>query len=146
MCEKITENAYDEIIDHLFIGSAAALNGSDNFDLIVNCTPHISIKYPNKTIRIPIRDEPEECNKLLKLLSDTNVLEEINTTINNKQKVLVHCQAGQQRSCALVACYLIEYNNMNPYTAVNHIKTKRRIAFFGEINFLSAIVNFFYTL
>jgi protein-tyrosine phosphatase len=146
MCEKITENAYDEIIDHLFVGSASALSHSENFDLIVNCTSDISIKDPNKTIRIPIRDNPEECAKLLKLLSDANVLEEINANINNKKKVLVHCQAGQQRSCALVACYLMKYNKMNPYTAVNHIKMKRRIAFFGEINFLSAIVNFFYTL
>jgi|LauGreSBDMM110SN_4_FD.fasta_scaffold68989_1 protein-tyrosine phosphatase len=146
MCEKISENAYDEIIDHLFVGSASALTESDNFDLIVNCNPDIFIKYPNKTIRIPIKDSQDECNKLLQLLKDTDVLEKIKTTINNKQKVLVHCYAGQQRSCAVVACYLIKYNNMNPYTAVNYIKMKRRIAFFGEINFISAIINFFYTL
>jgi protein-tyrosine phosphatase len=140
------ENVYDEIIDHLFIGSAKSLDEIENFDLIVNCTPDIFIKYPNKSIRIPVKDNQDECNKLLQLLKDTDVLEKIKTTINNKQKVLVHCYAGQQRSCAVVACYLIKYNNMNPYTAVNYIKMKRRIAFFGEINFLSAIVNFFYTL
>jgi protein-tyrosine phosphatase len=146
MCEKITENAYDEIIDHLFVGSASALSHSENFELIVNCTPDIFIKHPNKTIRIPVKDNQDECNKLLQLLKDTDVLEKIKTTINNKQRVLVHCYAGQQRSCAVVACYLIKYNNMNPYAAVNHIKMKRRIAFFGEINFISAIINFFYTL
>jgi protein-tyrosine phosphatase len=140
------ENIYDEIIEHLFIGSAASLSHSDNFDLIVNCTPDIFIQHPNKTIRIPIRDDPDESNKLLQLLDHTDVLEKINKTIHNKQKVLVHCQAGQQRSCAVVACYLMKYNNMNPYTAVNYIKMKRRIAFFGEINFISAIINFFYTL
>lgn len=150
MCEKISEKnsekSYDEIIDQLFIGSAEALTDSDNFDLIINCTPDIFIKHPNKTIRIPMKDNPDECNKLLQLLKDTDVLEKINTTIHNKQRVLVHCYAGQQRSCAVVACYLIKYNNMKPYACVNHIKMKRRIAFFGEINFISAIVNFFYTL
>lgn len=140
------ENVYDEIIDHLFIGSAKSLDEIENFDLIVNCTPDIFIKYPNKSIRIPVKDNQDECNKLLQLLKDTDVLEKIKTTINNKQNVLVHCYAGQQRSCAVVACYLIKYNNMNPYTAVNYIKMKRRIAFFGEINFISAIINFFYTL
>ena len=140
------ENVYDEIIDHLFIGSAKSLDEIENFDLIVNCTPDIFIKYPNKSIRIPVKDNQDECNKLLQLLKDTDVLEKINTAINNKHKVLVHCQAGQQRSCALVACYLMKYNNMNPYIAVNYIKMKRRIAFFGEINFISAIINFFYTL
>ena len=140
------ENLYDEIIENLFIGSEKSLNCSDEFDLIVNCTTNIFIKDPNKTIRIPINDTPDECNTLLKLLDDTDVLEKINTTINNNKKVLVHCQAGQQRSCAVVAFYLIKYNKMNPYTAVNYIKMKRRIAFFGEINFISAIVNFFYRL
>ena len=146
MCEKISNNAYDEIIDRLFIGSATALRDSDNFDLIVNCTPDILIKDPNKTIRIPIKDNQDECNKLLQFLEEMDVLEKINTAINNNNKVLVHCYAGQQRSCAVVACYLIKYNNMNPYTAVNYIKMKRRIAFFGEINFIAAIINFFYTL
>lgn len=140
------ENVYDEIIDHLFIGSAKSLDEIENFDLIINCTLDILIKNPDNTIRIPIRDTPEECNLFLQFLHETHVLEKINTAINNKHKVLVHCQAGQQRSCALVACYLMKYNNMNPYIAVNYIKMKRRIAFFGEVNFISAIINFFYTL
>ena len=140
------ENVYDEIIDNLFIGSATSLNCSDDFDLIVNCTTDIFIKKPDNTIRIPIRDSPDECKLFLQLLDDTNVLEKINTALINNQKVLVHCYAGQQRSCAVVACYLIKYNNMIPYTAINYIKMKRRIAFFGEVNFISAIVDFFYKL
>lgn len=140
------ENVYDEIIDRLFIGSAKSLDEIENFDLIINCTPDILIKNPDNTIRIPIHDTPDDCNIFLQFLHETHVLEKINTTINKKERVLVHCQAGQQRSCALVACYLMKYNNMNPYIAVNYIKMKRRIAFFGEVNFISAIINFFYTL
>ena len=65
----MSENIYDEIIDQLFIGSAKSLDDSENFDLIVNCTPDIFIKHPNKTIRIPIHDTPDECNLFLQFFT-----------------------------------------------------------------------------
>ena len=59
--------------------------------------------------------------------------------IRNKRSVLVHCSMGIQRSCALVACYLVKYNGWTPTEAINYIKSKRPIAFFGNINFLETI-------
>jgi protein-tyrosine phosphatase len=140
----LRENMYDEIIEYLYIGSASALNHSEKFNLIVNCTTNVYIKTSVNTIRIPIYDDPYDTNLFLQLLDDTNVLEKIHTSINNKEPVLVHCYAGQQRSCALVACYLIKYKNMTPDTAINYIKQKRRVAFIGNVTFISAIVHFFY--
>lgn len=138
------ENMYDEIVENLFVGSASALNKSENFSLIINCTTNVFTKPSVKTIRIPIDDDPTESTLLLQLLEETNVLEIINNSVNNKEPVLVHCYAGQQRSCALVACYLMKYKNMNPDTAIKYIKQKRRVAFIGAVNFISAIVHFFY--
>ncbi len=140
----LRENMYDEIIEYLYVGSASALNHSEKFNLIVNCTTNVYIKTSVNTIRIPIYDDPYDTNLFLQLLDDTNVLEKIHTSINNKEPVLVHCYAGQQRSCALVACYLIKYKNMTPDTAINYIKQKRRVAFIGNVTFISAIVHFFY--
>jgi atypical dual specificity phosphatase len=140
----LRENMYDEIIEHLYIGSASALNHRENFKLIVNCTTNVYIKSSVKTIRIPIDDDPYDTNLFLQLLDDTNVLQEINTSIINKEPVLVHCYAGQQRSCALVTCYLMKYNNMTPDTAINYIKQKRRVAFIGNVTFISAIIHFFH--
>ena len=57
--------------------------------------------------------------------------------------VLVHCYAGMQRSCAVVACYLIRYHNMNPQEAINFIKSKRSIAFAGRVNFIKTIEEFY---
>lgn len=140
----LRENMYDEIIEYLYIGSASALNMSANFKLIVNCTTNILTKKIENTIIIPIDDDPYESKLFLKLLDETNVLEKIHNSINNKEPVLVHCYAGQQRSCALVACYLIKYKNMTTDTAINYIKQKRKVAFIGGITFISVIVHYFY--
>ena len=143
------ENYYDEIINNLFIGNMLSLQFSDKFSMIVNCTEDEMIKFPENCkncIRIPIEDDPLECNNFLNFMMEINVLEKMNNSILNNEKVLVHCFAGRQRSCALVACYLIKYYQMNPTTAIKYIIDKRRVAFFGGITFISSIVSFYYNL
>ena len=49
---------------------------------------------------------------------------------------------GQQRSCAVIACYLIKYNNMNAHTAIEYCKKKRQMAFFGQVNFMDTIMKY----
>ncbi len=137
---------YHEIINYLFLGNCRSLEYS-SFDTIVNCTKENEIFFPVHynplCIRIPIKDDPSESSKLLSFLDQTNVLEEIHKSIQNKKYVLVHCLMGQQRSCAVVACYLIKYHNLSPQEAINFIKSKRPIAFFGSVNFLEAIEEFY---
>jgi protein-tyrosine phosphatase len=76
-------------------------------------------------------------------MKEKNVLEKIYEHVSNKKPVLVHCHAGMQRSCAVVACYLIKYNYMEPTSAIQFIRFKRPIAFFGQVNFQSAIDLFY---
>ena len=137
-------NYCDEIVENLFVGSSETLNNKFDFDMIVNCTPTVNFpSYCNNCIRIPIKDDPYDSEKFLDLIDSTNVLEKMFFQINNKKNVLVHCSLGIQRSCALVACYLIKYFNMKPIDAIELIKLKRPIAFFGNVNFLLTIVNFY---
>jgi protein-tyrosine phosphatase len=139
-------NAYDKICDNLYLGNKdAALNTSQMFTLIVNCTKTEVDFPPNCTncIRIPVDDTPDESDSLLQLLSSTHVLQNIH---NHMGPVLVHCRAGRQRSCAVVACYLIRYYNMTPIQAVSYIKSKRPEAFFGSINFANTINHFYTTI
>jgi hypothetical protein len=49
---------------------------------------------------------------------------------------------GQQLSCAIIACYLIKYNNMNAHTAIEYCKKKRQMAFFGQVNFIDTIMKY----
>jgi protein-tyrosine phosphatase len=76
-------------------------------------------------------------------LREKNVLEKIHYSIMSEEPVLVHCFAGMQRSCTVVACYLMKYYYMTPYDAIMYIQSKRPVAFFGNVNFLHAIKIFY---
>jgi protein-tyrosine phosphatase len=135
----------DEIINHLYVGGLNSFETKNDFSLIVNCTKNEKISNQNNInfIRIPINDDPYESEKMLMLINELSVIDIIHNTLLNNNDVLVHCSAGMQRSCALVACYLIKYHNMKPIDAINYIKSKRRIAFFGNVNLLSTIEQFY---
>jgi protein-tyrosine phosphatase len=123
-----------KIIENLFIGNKKDPHYS-NWDLIVNCTPHLP--FPStcqNTIRIPVEDDPFDSIKLFNLIKDTNTLEVIHQNLSNNKKVLVHCQQGVQRSPTVVACYLLKYHNYTKQEAIDFIKLKRTIAFFWQLN------------
>ena len=139
-------NPYDQIADFLFLGNRHALISANDFSLIVNCSREKDVAFPpNHTncIRLSIEDSSDESDKLLSLILETKVLEKIRDNIIHKQHVLVHCSAGMQRSCVVVACYLIKYHDMNPSTAVEYIRIKRPIAFFWTVNFAKTLEGFY---
>lgn len=131
----------NEIISNLFVGNeTASYIYGNNFDTIINCT---KIVYCPKTckscIRLAVDDTPDEADNLYNLIKAEKVLETINNSLAINKNVLVHCHAGMQRSCAVVACYLVKYNNMSINNAIKLIKDKRHIAFLGGINFIRTI-------
>jgi hypothetical protein len=134
-------NVCDEIVRNLYIGNRRAVDdGPHVFHMIVNCTPDIPLPtYCNQTIRIPIQDDPDEVNAMLQYMQETGVLEKIYTAVNQGERILVHCSAGMQRSCALVACYLVWYRGLSAEEAVEYIRQKRPVAFFGGANLWNAI-------
>ena len=135
---------YDEIIPNLFIGNINSLKYASKFGLIINCTDDIPFpKSCTNCMRISVKDDPSECDKLISMTKRFDILEKINSFIKLKKLVLVHCYAGMQRSCAVVACYLIKYYNIAPYTAISHIKMKRGVAFYGGVNFQRALDIFY---
>ena len=144
-----TTNPCDEIIPNLYLGSIKALGTYDykalDYYMVVDLIKHtFLLEKPNTHIYInlPVHDSPDECKKLLSLIHETHVLEKMHLALEEKKPVLVHCFAGMQRSCALVACYLIKYNNMTPDEAIDYIKLKRPIAFFGKVNFMETLLSF----
>ena len=139
---------YNEIVENLFIGNEESSQlYADKFALIVNCSKNIHFSNKcKKGIRIPINDDPIEINALLNYMKNTTILEQIHSSRTNKQPVLVHCFAGMQRSCAVVACYIMKYYKGTPSEAVNFIKSKRKEAFFGGVNFMKTLDMFYQSL
>ena len=119
-------NDFDKIMDYLYIGNIDSLKFESTFSLIVNCTREIECVRIKDCIQLPLRDDPGESDKMLHY-------------INRKENVLVHCYAGMQRSCAVVACYLVKYYNISPTTAIEFIKKNRPVAFFYNVNFMKTI-------
>jgi protein-tyrosine phosphatase len=135
---------YDEIIPNLFIGNFRSLKNANKFAFIVNCTDDIPFPKKNMNcLRISIKDGPTECDRMLIFMKRFDILEKIRGYVKNKEPVLVHCYAGIQRSCAVVACYLMKYYNISPLTAIDHIKMKRPYAFDGGVNFQQALYAFY---
>lgn len=133
--------SYNEVITNLFVGNETAsyIYGNE-FDTIINCTKIVSFPKNCKTcIRLAVDDTPDEAENLYNLIKAEKVLEIINNSLANNKTVLVHCHAGMQRSCAVVACYLVKYNNMSINNAIKLIKDKRHIAFLNNINFIKTI-------
>ena len=139
----MNENSFDEIIEYLFVGSANALNQKEHFFLIVNCTLELC-NETNDSVKLYIDDDPNKSLTLVSQIHETRILERIHECIENQRPVLVYCGAGMQRSCAVVACYLLQYYDINPQEAIEFIQGERSVAFFGSNDFFSAIDLFHY--
>lgn len=139
-------SAYNEIMENLYLGSKQALTFYENFQLIVNCTNEVGFPhgYSGECIRIAVNDDPYECRKMIQSVLESKVLEHIHRYRIDKKSVLVHCFAGMQRSCAVVALYLIKYYDFTPNQCIEFIRIKRPVAFFGGANFLRALEYYYH--
>jgi dual specificity MAP kinase phosphatase len=133
---------FHEIIPHLYIGSQEALKRASLFDYIINCTRHIPNISTIPTIRIPVNDDPQESVALIDAIHKTDVLKIIHKARQEKKRVLVHCHAGMQRSCTIVAIYLMYYYNLSAEEVLRYIPTKRPIAFQPQATFKKVIHEF----
>lgn len=139
----------NEIFPGLYIGNAQASSMfGQQFDLVVNCTPQLPFaprldpSEPGTCIRVAIDDHPSRNYEMLHIANHGGVLESIHNTLNAKNKVLVHCAAGMQRSCAIVAFYMIKYHKFSLNDAMSFIRQQRPVAFHGGATFLPALSAF----
>lgn len=158
---------YHEILPGLYLGNVQAAQNVDflrnnDFDVIVNCTPDIHFaSYPSmKAVtryRIPVKDtQAPEDNVLMEQYLRVMIPVLYNEYKSGK-KMFVHCYAGKQRSCIVMAALLaklmmdddqqVESGLKVLDKAIDHICKQRPQAFtYGwRFNFYPALVNYFST-
>jgi protein-tyrosine phosphatase len=134
---------YNEIISNLYIGNHKALHYATKFNLIVNCTKCIPfpISMSIECIRVSINDNENESLSLLQYAP--TVIERIHDALQHNKPVLVHCHAGIQRSCTIVAMYLMKYYDILPSYAIDFIRSKRSVAFHPTPTFDRALRTYY---
>lgn len=126
-----------EIIDHLCVGTETDSRTPGIFDAVINCTKKIPFYTSGDqvSIRVGIDDGGfEEDNQVLFNEMPVLVLE-MNRLLNEKQNVLVHCRMGQQRSCTVIAAFLIWKYKWGVEETMDFMKTKHKEAFMCGANF-----------
>lgn len=137
-----------EILPRLWIGDMMDAGNSGlindlNITTIVNCTPDVPfINNYLTNIRLAVDDnrQPDQIRLMYENLN--RLADRIHLALSNNGTVLVHCHAGRQRSAAVIAGYLMKYGGVNPADAVKYIRSRRSIAFFPDINFRPALVEY----
>lgn len=132
-----------EIIPGLWLGKWTTSQDlefleNEGITCIINCTNTFKFPaIPMRKIRIPILDNGSDAEvyKMYSLLDKAVTL--IHRLLINKDRILVHCQAGQQRSVAIVLAFIIRYTNIDLSTAQQLIQTKWETA--NGLNFVKAL-------
>lgn len=134
-----------EILPGLWLGNIESSVDIDflqneNITCIINCTntfpfPDIAVRK----IRVPVLDNgaPSEIYKMYTLLDRGAIV--INALLP-RCNILVHCQAGKQRSVAILLAYLMKYCRFTLPEAVAVLKSKRKLA--DNINFSRALAQY----
>ncbi len=134
-----------QILDNLYLGDMRSCQKVHrdyvkDMDVIVNCAQHLPCLHKDKEYyHIEVIDLDDEKENDLMFSHFIHVCTFIHRHIKNGKNVLVHCSMGIQRSPAVIAAYLMKYNNMTKAQAMDFVKTKRPEAFFCGSNFEGAL-------
>lgn len=103
---------------------------------IVNCSRDLPMLGP-RGMRVAIDDAPSQNNEMLHHFP--TVVRKIRERLMTGDAVIVHCRAGQQRSAAVIAAYLIRYNDLSKKSAMHHIMRRKADAFYMGATFGPAL-------
>jgi protein-tyrosine phosphatase len=124
-----------EVLDGLYLASflEARDMALDAHYVFLNCTKDLPMLGPG--MRIPVNDDlkPESIQTLYQAFPDA--VKWIDTKLSRGNAVVVHCAAGQQRSAATVAAYLVWKFGYGVDQSIDYLKSIKSDAFLYGANF-----------
>ena len=126
-----------EIIQNLYLSSYRDVPKDGDF-FIMNCTKDLPmIPSTHGGTRLFVDDSPTSLDTMTQNIP--LMVSYIEDQLTQGHPVIVHCFAGQQRSAAVIAAYLIDKKGMTYEEAVRFIKSKKPDAFYDGVHFEESI-------
>lgn len=129
------------IIPRLYLSNFYDAKTVPNGWYVINCSKDLPM-VSTYGMRLPINDDmsPEAFRTMHAALP--MIIRRINNIRNSGGDVLVHCFAGQQRSAAVVAAYLMSLG-MSKDEAIRYIKSRKSDAFLTGVNFDPVLTRYY---
>ena len=130
-----------EIAPNLYLGDFGAARTAyrDRFPtaFVVNATKDLAMLPEDAAegLRIAVDDNGTSAAVLGMLQALPEACDAIAAALGEGRAVIVHCYAGQQRSPAVIAAYLMRERGWSPEEAVRFVRSKKPDAFFWNVNF-----------
>jgi dual specificity MAP kinase phosphatase len=128
-----------EVIPNLYLASwEDARRNCPPRAFVVNCTKNFPM-LSDYGIRIPVDDDMSGDAIFGMFHALPSVIDSIDYALASNGKVVVHCRAGQQRSAAVVAAYLMYKYKWDIPEAIEFIRSKKPDAFITGVNFAGSL-------
>jgi protein-tyrosine phosphatase len=127
------------IIPQLYLSDYEDAKAAPANWFIINCSKDLPMV--GQGMRLPVNDDlsDEAMQTMSRALPRIiNIIDNIRSKGGN---VLVHCFAGQQRSAAVVAAYMMS-KGMCKQDAIQFVRSKKSDAFLTGVNFNPVLENF----
>lgn len=109
--------------------------------LVINCTKNLPMVKGGARIAVNDDLQPNSIQGMTHSLPV--IVPYIDKALSENRPVLVHCAAGQQRSAAVIAAYLMYKYEYTPEYAVQFVKSKKPDAFLNGVNFEKSLKDYY---
>tara|TARA_Y100000994_G_scaffold210385_1_gene184254 strand:+ start:1991 stop:2512 length:522 start_codon:yes stop_codon:yes gene_type:complete len=127
----VSQNSIDEIDTNLYVGDIYTAMNKDylkqhNFKNIISALEGFEGYYSDEFNYVLLELIDNDQQYIIDNFDKTNKF--IQDSIDNNEKILIHCVCGVSRSVTILAAYFIYTYKMTPEQAIDKIQKKRSVA------------------